>query len=768
MPRSRRDEAKSPDVEWPGAVRAVARNSTILKAIFFVIFVCLAIVFSTAGIYLRSWQLHFKIQELKDYVLIAAQPDEACEGGAVGEWFFGALENFMGCEARQREDFTRSDKELYDQCISTHEFSRAKYCDRGAEVRLHVFNITNPQDVAEGITPRMTEIGRPSNGGPFVFYKDCKTFDTLFSGSLVHFSEHCYYTYKYPSTEAADLEQEIVTVNVGLMEAIGNSVGKVDYIVPVVWGTLALYELNTTTTTAEDYIRGQLLSFSWPNNFGAHFIAEFSQAPDQAGFRARDNARDLFEMVLDPQRDFCIVNGTTYDRNQCISMANTLAIYAKRYYEGFQTYNIPPYNLRYKQGAGLFVKARVGDLLGYYAGHDDPLSAYMFPKRVHWGVVRSKTQVDVNAETKAGEADAQNGFLNAGPLGRSSVIANDLQDLGDYTIYKGRTYVTEFDWQGCRPLSDDGSVVVPKDGPYPPTCNGGRPMRIHGSRGTQLKPRIWSIQPGVDEEDHIYLFTETPMRPLRYSFIEDYELEASANSVVDVRRFELVAEGLAEARMAFNCEQVYKQMADAGVLNRGSDCDIHRGMFDLSATSNYIPYAWSLPHFYLVEADDSTQHPRNNLLGIVTPTGPRYRNVVDVEYESGRVLQSMLKEQISVRLYHDARNYVFTAHHPITIPLYWKFETKNATQAERELLAGFQSSFRGFNAGFIACGVCGAVCLVAALFFGMLLYRESSLQTVEEKRKKIQAELETALPPDALHDSDDDGGRGVTSDQEFL
>ena len=73
-----------------------------------------------------------------------------------------------------------------------------------------------------------------------------------------------------------------MTVNVGLLEAIGNSVNNIDYIVPVVWGTEALDVLNATTTTAEDYIRGQLLSFSWPNDFGAHFLNHFSPEAGKA------------------------------------------------------------------------------------------------------------------------------------------------------------------------------------------------------------------------------------------------------------------------------------------------------------------------------------------------------------------------------------------------------------------------------------------------------------------------------------------------------
>lgn len=733
-------------LSWPGAAQAVKRNATILKSIGLVVFVCLAIVFCTMGIYLRSWRLQFKIQELKDFILISNQPDSACEGKEAGEWVYGPFESYMGCDARQREDFTHSDKEIFDQCVSTHDYEREKYCTRGREVRIYVYNITNAEDVIEGLTPRIQEIGRKGDGGPFIFYKDCKTFDTEFGKKEVEFNEYCYYTYKYPSTEAADLRQELVTVNVGLLEAIGNSIDSIDYIIPVVWGTLALDVLNATTTTAEDYIRGQLLSFSWPNDFGAHFLNHFSPEQGKAGFQARDNAKELFEMVLDPLQEYCQVNGTQYNRNQCISMANTLAIYARRYYESFQTYIINPFGLRYKEGAGLFVRAYVGDLLGYYAGHDDPLSAYMYPKKISWDAVRSRTQVEVSAAVQAGMADAQNGILNAGPLGRSKVITNTIEDLGSYTIFEGRTFVTEFDFEGCRPLARNGQVVVPPDGPYPPQCNGGDPQKVYGSMGMQMKPRIWSLQPGVESQDHVYIFSKTLMRPLKYTAIDTIELIANNVDTVTAKRFELKEEGLREARMAFNCEEIYKRMSEAGVLNRGTDCDMHEGMFDLSARSHKIPFAWSLPHFYLVTANDSTQHPRSNLLGFVTPTGPRYRNMVTVEPESGRVLESMFKEQISVKLPSPHKNYFFTKHKQVIIPLYWKFETKNATVIQRQLYAGFQSSFQGLNAGFIALSALGGVSLVAALVFGMFLYRQSSIQTVEEKRKKIRAELEAAMP----------------------
>lgn len=741
---------------WPGAARAVARNATILRAIGLVAFVCLSIVFSVAGIWLRAWRLRFKIAELMDYILISNQPDSLCRGEMEGDWQFGEIERFMGCEARQREEFTLSDKEIFDQCSSTHRYSRQTHCQRGKEVHVYVFNITNPQDVIEGLTPRIEEVGRHNNGGPFVFFKDCKTFDTEFGPKDVEYNEYCYYTYKFAATEAADLRQEIITVNVGLQEAIGNSIGQVDYVVPVVWGTHALDFLNATTTSVEDYIRGQLLSFSWPNDFGAHFLGEFSPEANKAGLRARDNARALFEMVLNPQEEYCMVNGTQYDRNQCISMANTLAIYARRYYERFQTYKIEPYNLRYKEGAGFFVKAFVGDLLGYYAGHDDPISAYMFPKKVSWDAVHSQTQVEVAANVRAGMADSENGVLNPGPLGRSSIVSNTIENLGEYTTFQGRQYITEFDWQGCRPLAPNGQVVVPPSGPYPPQCNGGSPQVVHGSRGSQVKPRVWSLQPGIDEESSIYIFSDILMRPLKYTAIDDVELEAGNSEYVHARMFELESEGLREARFAFNCEDVYRDMAEAGVLNRGADCDEHEGMFNLGPRSHNIPYIWSLPHYYLVNTKDSTQNPRSSLVGLITPTGPRYRDMVTIEYESGRVLESMKKEQMSVRLYQDDRNYFFTRHRPAIIPLYWKFETQNATDAERQLLAGFQSSFRGLHAGFVACITLGGVSLVSALFFGMLLYRENSLKTVAEKRKKIQAELESALPPDRGHGAEEE------------
>merc|ERR1711933_144941 len=140
-------------------------------------------------------------------------------------------------------------------------------------------------------------------------------------------------------------------------------------------------------------------------------------------------------------------------------------------------------------------------------------------------------------------------------------------------------------------------------------------------------------------------------------------------------------------------------------------------MFDLTPARNYIPYIWSLPHYYRVISSDDTQHPRNNLIGFVTPTGPRYQNIVDVEPESGRILQSMRKGQISIRLYKDDSNYFFTTHRQVIIPLYWTFETKNATPSEKQLLAGFQGTFAGLHAGFIACLAAGAVSLIAALFY---------------------------------------------------
>ena len=119
--------------------------------------------------------------------------------------------------------------------------------------------------------------------------------------------------------------------------------------------------------------------------------------------------------------------------------------------------------------------------------------------------------------------------------------------------------------------------------------------------------------------------------------------------------------------------------------------------------SNHIPYVWSLPHFYLalggqnripsrsatlarhecasrvglsgvatapgsparskppwvgsrgkpqlrgrpqVQANDTLQHPRNNLLGLITPTGPRYRNMA-LALESPRVRGTRMRHESS-------------------------------------------------------------------------------------------------------------------------
>merc|ERR1719253_2264093 len=143
---------------------------------------------------------------------------------------------------------------------------------------------------------------------------------------------------------------------------------------------------------------------------------------------------------------------------------------------------------------------------------------------------------------------------------------------------------------------------------------------------------------------------------------------------------------------------------------------MYEGMFDVAAQNRQIPYIWTLPHFYLLKTEDSTQHPRNNLVGLVTPTGPRYRDMITIEPESGRIMQSSRKGQMSVKLFKDERNYFFRSHQSVIIPLYWWHETRNVTDSEMGLYAGFQSSFAGLHAGFIACIVLGAVSLVAALF----------------------------------------------------
>merc|ERR1712176_1342078 len=132
------------------------------------------------------------------------------------------------------------------------------------------------------------------------------------------------------------------------------------------------------------------------------------------------------------------------------------------------------------------------------------------------------------------------------------------------------------------------------------------------------------------------------MRPMKYT---PRGLQRNNGSMITYL-FELTTDGLNESRFAFNCEVIYKKMAEAGVLNRGSDCDEYLGMFNLEPISNHIPYVWSLPHYYLVETKEATMHPRNNLIGFVTPSGDRYRDFLVIEHESGRVLSSMQKGQI--------------------------------------------------------------------------------------------------------------------------
>eukprot|EP00811_Abedinium_folium_P007475 NODE_1689_length_2402_cov_5.126154.p1 GENE.NODE_1689_length_2402_cov_5.126154~~NODE_1689_length_2402_cov_5.126154.p1 ORF type:complete len:504 (+),score=132.29 NODE_1689_length_2402_cov_5.126154:675-2186(+) len=496
-------------------------------------------------------------------------------------------------------------------------------------------------------------------------------------------------------------------------------------------------------------MRGQLLASSWPDGFGAVFLNHFSTETSRASVKARDNALELFEILLDPLQDSCIVNGSEFTSEQCESMGNTLAAYAQFYCESFQATPLPAYDLQYKEGAGLFVKASVGDLLGYYGGYADPLSAYLFPQRVSWNVVRSQTQTQVATETVTGATDTENGILSSLPQGTTSLITNALVNLGHYTAYDGRETITDFDWSGCRPLADNGEVAVPPAGPFPPQCNGGQSFTVQGSAGRQITPRVWSLQPGADKVDSVTIFSKTLFRGMEYTFVENEEIEVGVDGhYLKTRLMELTSVGLDAARLAFNCDGTYRTMAESGIVNRGADCDGHEGIFDISARHDNIPYLWSLPHYYLVVANDSLQHPRNNLLGFVTPTGPRFRSLISVEPESGLIVESTIKEQISVQLYQDDNNYFFTAHKAVIIPLYWKVDTKNSTVSEKKLLYDFVSEFHGLESSFITCICFAAASLGMALFLGMLIYRASSFQAVAEKRKRIQVILSQSRAPD--------------------
>jgi len=733
------------------------KNKQLMRAICLVVFFTLAVCMASVAIYLRSWELMFKVEELQDFVTVTNEPDDACAIGTDrSQWIAGRIELFATCEARQREDHTRSDKEIYDLCFASRQYDRDSFCRRGTEVQILVFNVTNPADVTNGRMPSIVEVGRKS-GGPLVFYRDCKTFDTQFVGTTVEYSEYCYHTYKYPATEGEDLNQEIIVPNVGLQEALGNSEYNMDYVVAVVWGTEGLLKLNATQATVEDFIRGQLLSFSWPNNFGINFLNAFSPATSRAGFAAKDNAHQLMKDAVSPLSRTCTVNGTSFNKNQCISMANVMATFARQYYESFQTDLVHPYGLRWQEGAGLFVKTTIGNALGYYSGYDDVILNYLFPKKVHWNVVPSESLVDVSGKTASGAADAANGVFTAGPLGPHKVVTAEVTRLGEYERYLGRERVIEFDWSGCRPRAPDGQVVVGQDGPFPPQCNGGEERSVRGSAGDFMQPELWNVNSLLDaEQARRPIFLTKLWRAIDLSLMETLTVQAGVEKL-EVQEYNVRPEGLREARFSFNCATEYRAMADAGIVNRGTDCDVPVGMFNLAPVSNQIPYLWSLPHYFLVESG-LYSNPRENLDGLLTPTGPRYKSVYYVDKQSGKVVVRAEKDQISVRLYQaedvsgsgrdpNLQISMFTKHAAVTIPLYWSSTTRNSTEAELQYLAEFQIRFRSLWAAFIACMSTGAVALIFALFFGMLLYREQAERSVREKRKRIATDLDEAMPP---------------------
>jgi hypothetical protein len=233
---------------------------------------------------------------------------------------------------------------------------------------------------------------------------------------------------------------------------------------------------------------------------------------------------------------------------------------------------------------------------------------------------------------------------------------------------------------------------------------------------------------------------------VKWTRIGSGEIPAGDVLTLRVQQYEILADGLAEARLTFNCDTSFKTMSDAGVLNRGTDCDEPEGMINLARIYNNIPYIWSLPHYYLVPQGDT--NPREQLQGMLTPSGDRYRSLMYVEEESGRVVMYASKDQISLRLFSSDQNYLFTKHREAIIPLYWMSTTRNSTRIEAAFLQTFQSRFDDLSNLVIVCAIVSGLLLFLSLAVGTMLYRDAAILAVREKRKRIQHELESAIPED--------------------
>jgi hypothetical protein len=260
-------------------------------------------------------------------------------------------------------------------------------------------------------------------------------------------------------------------------------------------------------------------------------------------------------------------------------------------------------------------------------------------------------------------------------------------------------------------------------------------------------PRIHTRQPLLTEEvENRTMFMENLRRPVKWARIGSGSIPAGDVRTLSVQQYEILADGLEEARMTFNCDAFFQTMSEAGVLNRGTDCDEPGGMINLAPIYNRVPYVWSLPHYYLVPQGEN--NPREQLKGMLTPSGDRYRSLMYVEEESGRVVMYASKDQLSVRLFPSDGNYIFTQNREAIIPLYWSSTTRNSTRVEAAYLQTFQRRFGDLSGIVIVCGIVSAVLLLVTLAVGTILYRDAAILAVREKRKRIQHELESAIPED--------------------
>jgi hypothetical protein len=249
--------------------------------------------------------------------------------------------------------------------------------------------------------------------------------------------------------------------------------------------------------------------------------------------------------------------------------------------------------------------------------------------------------------------------------------------------------------------------------------------KIRGTDGTRWGPML-DISPRLDE------FSADWCRSIYYTASEPTPAD-NGSSAAGVKTWRYSMPRAVLDRSAENAGFCVppKRCTDSGVLN-------------VSACRDNYPLMLSQPHFY-----EAASHYQEDIIGL-SPNLTMHQSTVDIELETGEVIQSRRKLQFNAEInFSPAFNETSQFKEGLVFPVAWKEELFNISNAALKQLESdvqfmrdvtrMRAEYEGIEYGLIGLGVAILVCLcIIALI--VCARREQARRRGEEERQPLLSE----------------------------